>query len=189
MPYAAVSPGAAASTTAPSTRQPASRKAAAASANVAPVVITSSTKTARGRSAIPGRTRISLDVRGPDDEAVHSVVRDIDEFAQHAAAEREMTASYGQRQTVPATPLDDHVVAALEAAAVETGEPFMTMISGAAHDTMCVAERVPCAMLFVPCRDGLSHTPEEDADPSDAALGVQAMLGAIHSLAEARAKS
>ena len=95
-----------------------------------------------------------------------------------------MAGSYSQRQTVPATPMDDRLVGALEGAAAETGEPFMTMISGAAHDTMCVAERVPSAMLFVPCRDGLSHTPEEDADPADAALGVEVMLGAIHSLVE-----
>jgi hydantoinase/carbamoylase family amidase len=133
-------------------------------------------------NAIPGRTRISLDVRGPDDEAVHRVIRDIERFAQRAAAEHQTTASYSQRQTVPATPLDDRLVAALEAEAAQTGESFMTMISGAAHDTMCVAERVPSAMLFVPCRDGLSHTPEEDADPADAAVGVQVMLGAIQAL-------
>jgi hydantoinase/carbamoylase family amidase len=138
-------------------------------------------------NAIPGRTRFSLDVRGPEDDAVHQVIRDIDAFAQRAAAAREMTASYSQRQTVPATPLDERVVAALEAAAADTGEPFMTMISGAAHDTMCVAERVPSAMVFVPCRDGLSHTPEEDADPADAAVGVQVMLAAIHSLVGQRA--
>jgi len=120
---------------------------------------------------------------GRELDRVDQVVRDIDRFAQRAAADREMTASYSQRQTVPATPLDDRLVAALEAAALGTGEPFTTMVSGAAHDTMCVADRVPSAMVFVPCRDGLSHTPEEDADPDDAALGVQVMLGAIHSLA------
>jgi allantoate deiminase len=133
-------------------------------------------------NAIPGRTRVSLDVRGPDDDAVHGVVRDIDDFAQRAAAARGMSASYRQRQTVPATPMDARVVGALEQAAAATGEPFTTMISGAAHDTMCVADRVPTAMVFVPCRDGLSHTPEEDADPADAALGVQVMLGAISAL-------
>jgi allantoate deiminase len=136
-------------------------------------------------NAIPGRTRISLDVRGPDDEAVHGVIRDLDRFAQRSAAEREMTAAYSQRQTVPATPMDERLVAALEAAASATGDPFTTMISGAAHDTMCVAERAPAAMVFVPCRDGLSHTPEEDADPADAALGVQVMLGAITAMAGA----
>ena len=133
-------------------------------------------------NAIPGRTRISLDVRGPDNEAVHGVIRDIDAFAQRAAAERGTEAIYGQRQSVPATPMDERLVAALEAAASASGESFTTMISGAAHDTMCVAERVPAAMVFVPCRDGLSHTPEEDANPADAALGVQVMLGAISAM-------
>jgi hydantoinase/carbamoylase family amidase len=135
-------------------------------------------------NAIPGRTRISLDVRGPNDEAVHSVVRDVEEFARYAAAERGMPAAYSQRQTVPATRMDDRIVSTLEAAASQTGEPYTTMFSGAAHDTMCVADRVPTAMVFVPCRDGLSHTPEEDADPADAALGVEVMIGAIHAFVE-----
>jgi allantoate deiminase len=133
-------------------------------------------------NAIPGRTRISLDVRGPDDAAVHAVVREIAAFAQRAAGERGMTATYEQRQTVPATPMDERLVGALEAAGAATGEPFTTMISGAAHDTMCVAGRAASAMVFVPCRDGLSHTPEEDADPADAALGVEVMLGAIQAM-------
>jgi acetylornithine deacetylase/succinyl-diaminopimelate desuccinylase-like protein len=47
---------------------------------------------------------------------------------------------------------------------------------------MCVADRVPTAMVFVPCRDGLSHTPLEQAEPADAALGAEVMLGAIHAL-------
>jgi acetylornithine deacetylase/succinyl-diaminopimelate desuccinylase-like protein len=56
------------------------------------------------------------------------------------------------------------------------------MASGAAHDTQMVARRVPSAMLFVPCLDGISHSPEESADPADAALGVQVMLAAAREL-------
>jgi allantoate deiminase len=133
-------------------------------------------------NAIPGRTRISVDVRGPNDDAVRGVIGEIDQFAQRAAAQRGTSAAYSQRQTVPATLMDASLVAALEAAAAATGESFTTMISGAAHDTMCVAERARAAMVFVPCRDGLSHTPEEEADPADAALGVQVIVGAITSL-------
>jgi acetylornithine deacetylase/succinyl-diaminopimelate desuccinylase-like protein len=77
------------------------------------------------------------------------------------------------------TPLDDRIVGALERAAASTGEPFMRMHSGAAHDTMCVAARVPSAMVFVPCRDGISHHPDEEADPADAALAVEIILGAV----------
>ena len=56
------------------------------------------------------------------------------------------------------------------------------MHSGAAHDTMCVAGHVPCGMIFVPCRDGLSHVPGEDADPADAAAGAEVMVNAIRTL-------
>ena len=55
----------------------------------------------------------------------------------------------------------------------------MAMHSGAAHDTMSIADRVPSAMVFVPCKDGINHSPEEDAEPADAALGAEIMLNAI----------
>ena len=87
-----------------------------------------------------------------------------------------------ERQRNPATPMDARIVAALEAAAAATGAPVLTMHSGAAHDTMCVADTVPTAMVFVPCKDGLSHTPLEDAKPEDAALSVEAILNAIRAL-------
>jgi hydantoinase/carbamoylase family amidase len=135
-------------------------------------------------NAIPGRTRVSLDVRGPDDAALHGVVQDTAAFAQRTAAARGMSATYSLRQTVPATRMDQHIVTTLETVAAGTGEQYTTMISGAAHDTMCVADRVPTAMVFVPCRDGLSHTPLEEAEPADAALGAEVMLGAIQTLVE-----
>jgi hydantoinase/carbamoylase family amidase len=133
-------------------------------------------------NAIPGRTRISLDVRGTNDAAVRGVVAGIVAFTEKTAEARGLTATYTQRQTVPATPMDGRIVAALTDAAAAAGIPQTTMISGAAHDTMCVADRVPSAMVFVPCRDGLSHTPLEHAEPADAALGVAAILDAIRAL-------
>lgn len=133
-------------------------------------------------NVIPGRTRISLDVRGPDDAAVRSVVDAAAAYAQRVAAERGLTAAYAQRQAVAATPMDRRIVSTLADAAAATGEPHMRMISGAAHDTMCVADRVPTAMVFVPCRDGLSHTPVEHAEPADAAIGAEVMLNAIRAL-------
>ena len=55
--------------------------------------------------------------------------------------------------------------------------------SGAAHDTMCVAPTVPSAMVFVPCKEGISHSPAEDAKPEDAAVAVEAILNALRALA------
>ncbi len=133
-------------------------------------------------NAVPGEARFSLDIRGVNEESFHGVARDIAAFAREAAEKRGMNAAYSQRQALPVTPLDQRVVNALESAAEASGEPYASMNSGAAHDTMSIAERVPSAMVFVPCKDGISHAPEEDADPADAALGAEVMLNAVRTL-------
>jgi allantoate deiminase len=136
-------------------------------------------------NVVPGRARLSLDTRGVVEEGFHSVARGVESFAQQAAAENGLTATYRQRQTLPVTRMDDRLVDALHEAVRSTGAPFMLMPSGAAHDTMCVADHVPSAMVFVPCRDGISHAPDEEADPADAALGAEIILTAITSLRDA----
>ncbi len=133
-------------------------------------------------NAIASRVRFSLDIRGPDDEAYGGVAHEIATFTEEAARRRGMRAEYAERQTLPATPMDGRILDALEAAARATGEPYMRMHSGAAHDTMCVADRIPCAMVFVPCKDGISHHPAEDASPADAALAAEIILEAIRAL-------
>ncbi len=134
-------------------------------------------------NAIPERIRFSLDIRGVDEEAYRGVARDIAAFAEQAAGRRGMTTEVRERQTLAPTPLDRRIVSALEEAARSTGEPTMLMPSGAAHDTMCVADHVPSAMVFVPCRDGISHSPLEHAEPADAALAAEIILNAIRALA------
>ena len=137
-------------------------------------------------NAVPGRAKFSLDIRGVDEEGFRGVARDIEAFAKSAAERRGMSAEYVQRQTLPATPLDERVAGALEEAAEASGEPYMVMHSGAAHDTMSIADRVPSAMVFVPCKNGISHSPEEDAEPADAALGAEVMLNAIRKFVDNR---
>jgi hydantoinase/carbamoylase family amidase len=133
-------------------------------------------------NAIASAVRFSLDIRGPVDELYHGVADAIGAYAVSGAERRGMTAEVRPRQTLAVTPLDPTIVEALEDAAIATEEPYMRMHSGAAHDTMCVAERVPSAMVFVPCVDGISHHPDEDAEPADAALAAEIILNAIRAL-------
>jgi hydantoinase/carbamoylase family amidase len=133
-------------------------------------------------NVVPGQARFSLDIRGTDEDAYRGVARDIVAFADEAAARRGMTAAWTQRQTAPPTPSDPRIVAALDEAARASGEPFIQMPSGAAHDSMAVADRVPIAMVFVPCLDGVSHSPAEVAYPADGALAAEVILNAIAAL-------
>jgi acetylornithine deacetylase/succinyl-diaminopimelate desuccinylase-like protein len=134
-------------------------------------------------NVVPGRARVSLDIRGTDDAAVRGVARDVVAFADGAAQRRGGQASYRERQSIPATPMSADLVRALDGAAMDAGAAYRRMPSGAAHDTMCVADRAPCAMIFVPCRDGISHAPEEEADPADGALACEVILNAVARLA------
>jgi allantoate deiminase len=134
-------------------------------------------------NAIARRARFSVDIRGVDDAAFLGVASTIAGYAREVAEARGTTATYVERQRLPATPLDPKVCDALAAAAEASGEPWTRMPSGAAHDTMCVAPFVPSAMVFVPCKDGISHSPLEDASFDDAALATEVVLGAIRSLA------
>ena len=133
-------------------------------------------------NVIPGEVRIGLDIRSVDEEAYRGVARDIAAFAAEAARRRGMRADYAERQDTPPTHMDDQLVAALEAAAKASGDPYRLMPSGAGHDTQLVAPHVPSAMVFVPCKDGISHAPDEDAHPADAALGAEIILNAIRDL-------
>ena len=132
---------------------------------------------------IAERVRFSVDVRSIDPDVFERLPNEIVAFAQDAAERRGMRVEHERRQHAVPTPMDPVMVGALEAAAGRSGEPFMTMTSGAGHDTMCIADRVPSVMLFVPCRDGISHHPAEDASPEDAAVAVEVALNAIRSLA------
>ena len=132
-------------------------------------------------NVVPGGMRVSLDTRSVT--GGHLELRDrIVPFARERAEARGVGFEWVERQGLDVTPMDDGIVEALRAQAEATGEPFMVMPSGAAHDTMCVADHAPTAMVFVPCKDGLSHTPLEDADTADAALAAEIILGAIRSL-------
>jgi hydantoinase/carbamoylase family amidase len=134
-------------------------------------------------NVVPGATRLSLDIRGTDDAAFQGVAREIAEFAQRRSAARGARAEYRERSVTDATPMDPRVIGALHAAVQATGVPHRKMPSGAVHDTISVARSgVPCAMLFVPCREGLSHTPEESADPADAAIACEVVLNAVRAL-------
>ena len=132
-------------------------------------------------NVVPGGMRVSLDTRSVS--GGHLELRDrIVPYAAERAAARGVGFEWVERQGLAVTPMSDAIVEALRVEAEATGEPFMVMPSGAAHDTMCVADHAPTAMVFVPCKDGLSHTPLEDSDTADAALAAEIILGAITAL-------
>jgi hydantoinase/carbamoylase family amidase len=129
------------------------------------------------RTTVPARAILEIDARSPGSGHVE-LIEHIVSHAHEVAAGRGLTASWEPRQQRPPTPLDERVRTALRSAAAGRW-PMPDLASGAVHDTMLIAGLVPAGMVFIPCEDGRSHTPEERADPTHAARAAEVVLSAL----------
>lgn len=83
----------------------------------------------------------------------------------------------------PVTASDEAIVAALEDAAILAGKKYKRMVARAYHDTSFISCIAPVAMLFIPCRGGVSHRPDEYASPEWIGSGVHVLAQTLASLA------
>lgn len=88
-----------------------------------------------------------------------------------------------QVASFPPCRFDAQCVAAVREGARKSGYPSLDIVSGAGHDAVYVARVAPTAMIFVPCKDGLSHNELEDAKPEHLAAGCDVLLHAMLSRA------
>jgi acetylornithine deacetylase/succinyl-diaminopimelate desuccinylase-like protein len=84
----------------------------------------------------------------------------------------------------PAVACDAALIATLGRACARHGIPERRLVSGAGHDAMAMAALAPVAMLFLRCRDGISHDPAEAARPEDVAAALEVLATTIALLAE-----
>ncbi len=80
---------------------------------------------------------------------------------------------------IPAQPFDPGCVDLVRQAASRLGLSAREIVSGAGHDAVYVARHVPTAMIFVPCKDGLSHNEAESILPEEAEAGCQVLFDAV----------
>ncbi|HEY4026075.1 MAG TPA: M20/M25/M40 family metallo-hydrolase, partial [Candidatus Dormibacteraeota bacterium] len=129
-------------------------------------------------NVIPGVVELEAELRGPDD-----AVLDRAEAAVGALAERQG----GRLRRTSARPpvrCDPRLVDALESAGRALGLACRRMVSGAGHDAMIIGAFVPEAMVFVPSRGGVSHSPDEFTPPERCVDGARVLLRALLDLDE-----
>lgn len=144
-------------------------------------------------NTVPGHVRFSLDIRSPLDETVEALEatlrRDFDVLAAggpssfaHAAPHGGLPLSVSwQTDTVsPATCFHPNCIEAVRQSANTVlqdtaGSLSRTVTSGAGHDSVYAARHCPTSMIFVPCRDGVSHNPTENCAPEDCAIGAEVL--------------
>ncbi|MFQ3648224.1 MAG: allantoate amidohydrolase [Anaerolineae bacterium] len=133
-------------------------------------------------NAIPGRVTLSLDVRHAEDALREQATADLRRIAQQIAAASRCALDWLDISTTPAVACSPRLVDVLSAAIASERAP-LRMVSGAGHDAAQMARIAPMAMLFVRCKGGLSHHPEEFCAAADAEAALHALLGAVWALA------
>ncbi|MGD0480853.1 MAG: allantoate amidohydrolase [Terracidiphilus sp.] len=124
-------------------------------------------------NVIAGAVRVSLDVRHADDAARKSAVEALLAQAEAIAARRGLALQCTRQMDQPAVPMDERLTAFLAEAIEATGLPAKRMPSGAGHDAMVMAARVPTAMLFLRSPGGVSHHPDETVLEEDVAAALE----------------
>ena len=126
-------------------------------------------------NVIPGAVKLGVDIRSISKAARNSVVTLVKEFIDITAEKRGL--SYTIETIAQDHPVEMHpaMIREIEEAVKSVGVEYMTMPSGAGHDAMHWAEAVPTGMIFIPCRDGISHNPAEFAEMDDIVTGAEVL--------------
>jgi N-carbamoyl-L-amino-acid hydrolase len=135
-------------------------------------------------NSIPSRVRLTLDLRDTSLERRERVMREIEEAGKSIAAKRQVSVQMEQLNADAPADSDPRIVAALLASCKKLGHEFMPIVSRAYHDSLFMSRIAPVAMLFIPCRNGYSHRPDEYAAPEDIQRGVTVLAETLAVLSE-----
>jgi N-carbamoyl-L-amino-acid hydrolase len=127
-------------------------------------------------ATIPGKVTFVVDFRHPDLATLEGYERRLRESMASIAARLGLGLDVEQTISKPPVDFAGDLVDAIRAAVRRCGYTSMDILSGAGHDAMNIARVAPTAMIFVPCKDGLSHNEAESATPEDLAAGAHTLL-------------
>ena len=125
------------------------------------------TVTPNAGNVIAGTAKLTLDVRHAHDASRLGAVEELIEAANAIAERRGLAVGHARQLDQPAVAMDERLTAFMTEALTSTGYPGRQMFSGAGHDAMVMAGRMPTTMLFVRSPGGVSHNPAEDVRVED----------------------
>ena len=129
-------------------------------------------------NAIPQSVTFTVDLRHPQPERLDAIEAELRRVCAVEAEAQHCSASITRSFDMPGGTFSPDMVKLVEQAADALRLPHRPMISGAFHDALFLARVAPAAMIFVPCRDGLSHNEAEYVEPADAVAGARVLLRA-----------
>lgn len=136
------------------------------------------------RNVIPGKVTFTVDIRHENADALLQMHERLMSTCARIQEKHNVSVQVNEVSYFPPTPFDPSMVDAVRSAARQGGYSHMDIVTGAGHDAVYMASVAPTAMIFVPCKDGVSHNEIEDAKPEDLGAGAQVLCDAM--LAKAR---
>lgn len=140
------------------------------------------------RNVIPGAIAFTVDMRSADADIMDHLHTSLMDAAAAIAAHRKVEVKLEKVWHKPPTHFDKTLVNAVEAAAAALGYSHRRITSGAGHDACNLNTIMPAAMVFVPCKDGISHNELEDATQADCTAGANVLLHTVLALTGVAAK-
>lgn len=126
-------------------------------------------------NAVPKEVLMTVELRSPDDRVREDAGQALGAFAKDVAQRHGLTLTAERTYAQPAQPCDDALIDRLAQAVNACCGDAPMLPSGATHDASAMADLCPIAMLFVRCRDGVSHVPEEYASADDLGSAIDAL--------------
>jgi ureidoglycolate amidohydrolase len=133
-------------------------------------------------NSIPSRVRITLDIRDTDLPRRDGVMQTIERASHNIAVKRQVSIHSEILNADAPADCAPEVRGALADSCREHGFPFLEMVSRAYHDSLFLSRIAPTGMLFIPCRNGYSHRPDEYAAPEDIARGALVLAESLAKL-------
>jgi allantoate deiminase len=138
-------------------------------------------------NVIPGLVEHALDVRHARDGVRREALFALGRVAKRIAKQRGLSVAWQRTQDNCAVECSVGLTALLERSVKAVQGTSLSLVSGAGHDGVVMAALTPVAMLFVRCRDGLSHHPDEYASPADLKIGLRVMVDFLERMAQQHA--
>ena len=133
-------------------------------------------------NVIPGAVKLGVDIRSISKVARDSVVILIKEFIDVIAEKRGLSYTIEPVAQDHPVVMNPAMIREIEEAVQSVGVDYMTMPSGAGHDAMHWADDVPTGMIFIPCREGISHNPAEATAVADIQTGFELLCDVLKEL-------
>ncbi|SFH31114.1 M20 family metallo-hydrolase [Modicisalibacter xianhensis] len=127
------------------------------------------------RNVVPGEVCLSVDLRHVDEIVLDALEQRFERELADCSAAFGVMVSHERVWASPVVHFDAECIDTVESAARQRGLSYRRMLSGAGHDSVYVSRVAPTAMIFVPCRDGISHNEAEYASPEHCAQGCQVL--------------